>query len=411
MGSENSSHLGMLNSQFGFTLLSRDCLTEETVELNTILSETHVAVASIRTGFPSVDNSGGTGGLRMTGFTSESPNTRRHAMTTHESVALDPTTQSFLDAIAAQGGKPIYTLSYAEARQVLENLQSSLISACPAEVEDLDFPVGPSGSVSVRIYRPSDVRGMFPAVIYCHGGGWISGSKCTHDRLMRDLANRVHAAIFFVNYTPSPEAQFPVPLEEAYAVTEYVASHANTLGVDAHRLVIAGDSVGGNMAAAITLMAKERGGPNIGYQVLLYPVTDASLDTGTYATYANGPWLTRPAMEWFWDAYAPNKSDREAITASPLRATKEQLTGLPPALVVTDQHDVLRDEGEQYASNLADANVSVTAACMLSTIHDFLMLDGLADTPAAQCAMELVGERLVKYFQESQWLPANAWAS
>lgn len=332
-------------------------------------------------------------------------------MTTHEPVALEPTTQSFLDALAAQGGKPLYMLSHAEARQVLENIQSSLITRCPADVEDVQFPAGPSGSVSVRIYRPIGVRGTLPAIIYCHGGGWILGSKCTHDRLMRDLANRVRAAIFFVNYTPSPEAQFPVPLEEAYAVTEYVASHANQLSVDANRLVIAGDSVGGNMAAAVTLMAKERGGPNIGYQVLLYPVTDASLETDSYATYSDGPWLTKPAMEWFWDAYAPNKSDRESIIASPLRATKEQLSGLPPALVVTDQHDVLRDEGEQYATNLSDANVSVIAACMLSTFHDFLMLDGLADTPAAQCAMDLVGERLLKYFEESEWLPANAWAS
>jgi acetyl esterase len=315
-------------------------------------------------------------------------------MTTQEQIVLDPLAQAFIDALAAQGGKPIYQLSYKDARQLLEDAQAQPITKLPAEIEDRDLPAGGLGNISVRIYRPHGAQGTLPAVMYFHGGGWVLGSKNTHDRLLRELANGAQAAFVFVNYTPSPEAQFPVPIEQAYAATKYVAEHGRELNLDGGNLAIMGDSVGGNMTAAVTLMAKERKGPAIRYQVMFYPVTDSSLNTASYNEFANGPWLTKAAMKWFWDAYAPNMEDRRKITASPLAASVEQLMGLPPALLVVDENDVLRDEGEAYGRKLIEAGVEVTAVRVLAIFHDFAMLNGLAGTPAAKTAIQMASQKL-----------------
>jgi acetyl esterase len=308
---------------------------------------------------------------------------------------LDPKTQAFVDALSAQGGKPIYELSYGEARKALEDAQAGKVMTLPADVEDKVLPVGPTGEVSVRIYRPKGAKGPLPVVMYFHGGGWVLGGKHTHDRLLRDLVNGTHAAFVFVNYTPSPEAQFPVPIEQGYAATRYIAEHGKDFDLDTSRLAVAGDSVGGNMVAVVTQLAKERKGPVIRYQVLFYPVTDSSLSQESYEEFANGPWLTRAAMEWFWDAYAPNREDRRKTTAAPLSATPKQLEGLPPALVIVDENDVLRDEGEAYARKLMEAGVDVTAVRFLATHHDFVMLNALADTPASKAAIQLASEKLI----------------
>ena len=309
---------------------------------------------------------------------------------------LEPTTQKFIDALAAQGGKPIYQLSNAEARAVLEGLQSQPVDKLPAVEEDRTIPGGPSGQVSVRIIRPEKATGKLPVIMYFHGGGWILGSKNTHDRLVREIAQGANAAVVLVNYTPSPEAKYPVPIEEAYAATKYCAAHGGELNLDGGRLAVAGDSVGGNMAAAVTILAQQRGGPNLTYQVLFYPVTDANFATASYQQFASGPWLTKPAMEWFWDAYAPDPKTRKEITASPLRASVQDLAGLPPALVITDENDVLRDEGEAYAHKLMAAGVEVTAVRYLGTIHDFVMLNPLSGTPATRSAIRLASEKLKK---------------
>jgi len=315
-------------------------------------------------------------------------------MTQHKDPVLEPTTQRFVDALAAQGGKPLYTLSYADARKVLEDAQAIDVRKLPAAMEDRVFPVGPTGEVSVRIYRPTGARGPLPVVMYFHGGGWVLGSRHTHDRLVRDLVHGARAAFVFVNYTPSPEAQFPVPIEQVYAATKYVAEHGGELGLDPGRLALAGDSVGGNMTAVVAQLAKERRGPAIRYQVLMYPVTDSSMTQPTYEEFANGPWLTAAAMEWFWDAYAPNKADRARTTASPLSASLEQLKGLPPALVIVDENDILRDEGEQYARKLIQAGVDVTALRVLATHHDYALLNALAGTPATRATVQLVSDKL-----------------
>lgn len=185
-----------------------------------------------------------------------------------------------------------------------------------------------------------------------------------------------------------------MPIEQDYAATTYIAEHGKELGFDTSRLAVAGDSVGGNMVAVVTQLAKERRGPAIRYQVLLYPVTDSSLSQKSYEEFANGPWLTTAAMEWFWDAYAPNPEDRKKTTASPLSATAEQVKGLPPALVIVDENDILRDEGEAYARKLMQAGIEVTAVRVLGTFHDFAMLNALADTPAAKVAIQLASATL-----------------
>ncbi|HYP26592.1 MAG TPA: alpha/beta hydrolase [Blastocatellia bacterium] len=315
-------------------------------------------------------------------------------MNDHKKPVLEPKTRAFIDAINSQGGTPLYEFTYEEARKVLEDAQSIEVTKLPADVEDRALPAGPAGAVSVRIYRPQGSGGLLPVVMYFHGGGWILGSKNTHDRLLRDLVNGTDAAFVFVNYTPSPEAQFPVPIEEAYAATQYVAEHGQELGFDTTRLAVAGDSAGGNMTAAVTLLAKERKGPAIRYQVLFYPVTDGSLSQDTYKEFAGGLWLTTATMGWMWDAYAPNKEDRKKVTASPLRATVNELEGLPPALIVVGENDILRDEGEAYARKLMQAGVEVTAVRVLATLHDFAMLNSLADTPAAKLAVQLASQKL-----------------
>jgi acetyl esterase len=300
---------------------------------------------------------------------------------------LEPVTQQFIDSLVAAGGPPIYMLSPAAARGVLAGAQSAPIGKPAASIEDTIFPVGPTRSVPIRIVRPDGARGVLPVVMFIHGGGWILGDKNTHDRLVREIAVGANAAVVFVDYDRSPEARYPVAIEQAYAAMSHVVEYRRQLSVDPTRLAIVGDSVGGNMAAAVTLMAKQRRGPKIDFQVLFYPVTDADFETGSYNTFADGPWLTRPAMQWFWNAYLPDVAARQQITATPLNASIDQLKGLPDALVIVDENDVLRDEGEAYARKLAEAGVRVESVRYNGTIHDFVMLNAIADTPATRGAI------------------------
>jgi acetyl esterase/lipase len=271
-------------------------------------------------------------------------------------------------------------LQSVEPRGIEEAVLSNL-------AEDIAFPVGPTGSVPIRIVRPAGTAEILPVVVYFHGGGWVLGDRDTHDRLVREIAVGAEAAVVFVDYARAPEARYPVAIEQGYAATRYVADNGASLRIDPLRLAVAGDSVGGNMAAAVTLLAKQRRGPKIALQVLFYPVTDAGFDTPSYTRFADGPWLTKRAMQWFWDAYLPDAAARQQPTATPLSASLDQLAGLPEALVITDENDVLRDEGEAYARKLSNAGVRVTSARYNGTIHDFVMLNALADTPATRGAL------------------------
>lgn len=320
---------------------------------------------------------------------------------------VEPGTQAFLDALAAQGGPQIYELSVDDARNLLATAQSGKVAKLSADIEDRTIPVGPNGAVGISIFRPQGSGEELPVVMYFHGGGWVLGDKGTHDRLIRELANGAGAAVVFVDFTRSPEARYPVAIEEAYAATKWVAQNGQAINVDSSRLAVAGDSVGGNMAAAVTLLSKERGGPRIDYQLLFYPVTAADFDTPSYRQFATGYFLTREAMKWFWNHYAPDATKRDEPTASPLNASLEQLQGLPPALVITGECDVLRDEGEAYAHKLGLAGVHVTATRYLGTIHDFVMLNAITETPAARSAIAQANAALREAFSmQAEWLKA-----
>ncbi|HHT7620164.1 alpha/beta hydrolase [Legionella pneumophila serogroup 1] len=311
---------------------------------------------------------------------------------------IEPKTWLFVEKIQNAGGKPIYDIPVAEGRAIFDQIQALPNEKPDVDVEDKTLPVGPGGKVDIRIVRPKGAKEALPVIMFFHGAGWVFGDYQTHGRLVREIAVGTHAAVVFVKYTLAPEAQYPTQIEESYAAMKYIAEHGKQFNLDTSRFVAAGDSVGGNMTSVMTLLAKERGGPQIDYQVLIYPVTDANFDNASYKEFAEGPWLTKKAMEWFWDKYLPNKEKRKEITASPLQASLEQLKGLPPALVITGECDVLRDEGEAYAHKLNAAGVTVTAVRHLGTIHDFLMLNDLSETPACRNAVETIIGHLTQIF-------------
>ncbi|MGW0581962.1 alpha/beta hydrolase [Streptomyces sp. NPDC002920] len=300
---------------------------------------------------------------------------------------LEPEAAAFAEATA--NPPYLFDLAPAEGRKAVDEVQSGEIDMPAVDEEWVTVSGGPTGSVRARIVRPAGVGGALPVIVYIHGAGWVFGNAHTHDRLVRELAVGVGAAVVFPEYDLSPEARYPVAIEQNFAVARWVVAEGASKGLDASRLAVAGDSVGGNMTAALTLMAKERGGVPLVQQVLFYPVTDAAFDTGSYRQFAEGYFLRRDGMQWFWDQYTTDEGERAQITASPLRATTEQLTGLPPALVITGEADVLRDEGEAYANKLRAAGVPVTAVRFQGIIHDFVMLNALRSTHAAEAAINL----------------------
>jgi acetyl esterase len=243
------------------------------------------------------------------------------------------------------------------------------------------------GDVRVRIVRPIDAPGVLPVVVYMHGGGWILGNAATHDRLVRELAAGSRAALLFVEYPNAPEAHYPVAIEQGYATAQWVVREGAGHGLDAGRMAVAGESVGGNMAAALTLMAKERADVRFVQTSMYYPVTDAAMDTASYDEFAEGYYLTRKAMEWFWDAYTTDPAQRAEITASPNQASIEQLRGLPPTLLLVDEADPLRDEGEAYAAKLRAADVAVTTVRYDGVVHDFMLLNAMSEAHGTRAAI------------------------
>ncbi|TMR93811.1 alpha/beta hydrolase [Nonomuraea basaltis] len=305
---------------------------------------------------------------------------------------LEPAAAAFAEATA--NPPYLFDLPPAEGRKAVDEVQSGEIAKPAIDEEWIIVPGGPTGSVRARIVRPAGVKGTLPVILYIHGAGWVFGNAHTHDRLVRELAVGANAAVVFPEYDLSPEARYPIAIEQNYAVARWVVQQGASKDLDGSRLAVAGDSVGGNMAAALTLMAKERGDVPLAQQVLFYPVTDAAFDTGSYHRFATGYFLRRDAMQWFWEQYTTDEAERALITASPLRATTEQLTGLPPALVITGEADVLRDEGEAYANKLREAGVPVTAVRIQGIIHDFVMLNALRETHAAEAAITMAAGAL-----------------
>ena len=305
-------------------------------------------------------------------------------MTAQYRIVLEPSAQGIVDATS----KPpfLYELEPAAARKVLDDLQAAPIDELPVDDEWVTVPA-PVGDVRVRIVRPAGRTGTLPVIVYMHGGGWILGNAGTHDRLVRELAVGAHAALLFVEYPNSPEARYPVAIEQGYATAQWVIREGASRGLDASRMAVAGESVGGNMAAALTLMAKERGDVTFVQTSMYYPVTDAAMDTASYEQFAEGYYLTRKSMEWFWDAYTTNPAQRAEITASPNQATTEQLRGLPPTLLFVDEADVLRDEGEAYAAKLRAAGVAVTTVRYDGVVHDFMLLNAMSEARATRAAI------------------------
>lgn len=311
----------------------------------------------------------------------------------------DSRTQQFLDKLNSAGGPPMEKLSPTEARKVLEGAQfGEKIELPKAQVEEKDIEAN-GIKIKLFIVRPEGAKEKLPVFMFFHGGGWVLGDFPTHERLVRDLVSESGAAAVFVEYSRSPEVPYPMAINEAYEATKWVAEHGDEINVDGSRLAVVGNSVGGNMAAVVSLMAKEKGGPNIRFQVLFWPVTDSNFETESYNEFEKDHFLTRNMMKWFWDNYTKDENARQEIFASPLRASLDQLKGLPPALVQTAECDVLRDEGEAYARKMDEAGVDVTITRYVGMIHDFGLLNPLSQIPEVKSHILQASQELKKYLQ------------
>ena len=296
-------------------------------------------------------------------------------------LGLDKITREFVDKVPST---PIYKLSPADARNVLNNLQRNAVINSGVKIVNVPIKFKNS-SYTIRIIVPKDARGDVPIVMYYHGGGWVLGNNDTHGHLTSELSFGAKVCIASVEYTPSPEADYRIILEQCYDALMYMVRFGHNYGLDVNNVSIAGDSAGGNLAIAIAMIM--RGGHKIRRLALFYPVTSSRMDTPSYTQFKDGPWLTANAMKWFWDCYAPNPADRSNVLLSPLDATMDQLKNFPPTLIITDENDVLRDEGEEFGRNLMASGVPVMMARYLGTIHDFMMLAPLNSSLATRGAI------------------------
>lgn len=304
---------------------------------------------------------------------------------------IDPKIRSFLTELN-KDSSPFWELPQPKPQEILTQLQGQS-KVDMSGVTTTERTITEDGrTVKLYVMKPTHGAANPGVLLFLHGGVWIVGNFANHQRLLRDLVVQSGQVGVFVEYTPLPQAKFPTQLEESYAALKWVAKHGHELGADGSRIAVAGNSVGGNMTAALSLMAKDRQGPKIDYQVLLIPATDASVDTDSYHQFATGRFLARSFMEYGWNLYAPTKAERDNIYVSPLRATLDQLKGLPPALVVTAENDPLRDEGEAYARKLKEAGVNVTAVRYNGTIHDFVLLNALRHVPSTEAALQQISD-------------------
>jgi acetyl esterase/lipase len=306
---------------------------------------------------------------------------------------IDPQVRSFL-AMINKDATPFWELPQPKPQQILSYLQKQT-AVETSGVAVTDQTINQDGrTVKLYVMKAEQMSGKPGVLLFLHGGGWIAGNFENHQRLLRDLVLGSGLVGVFVDYTPLPEARFPAQLEQCYAALKWVAQHAKELGADGNRIAVAGNSVGGNMSAALSLMRKDRSGPTISYQVLLAPATDASVDTPSHHEYGTGRFLSRAFVKYAWDLYAPDAKTRDNSYVSPLRASIDQLKGLPPALVMTAENDPLRDEGEAYARRLKEAGVEVDAVRYNGTIHDFVLLNALRHVPSTQAAIDQINDGL-----------------
>lgn len=315
---------------------------------------------------------------------------------------LNTETEEFIALLEEADAPPLYKLTPQDARDFLNKLQNKHHKDIEAQVSDTNLYLEPAGHLNVRVVRPKNTKSnteKLPAILYIHGGGWVIGGTESYDMLIRKLAVCTNSVVIFPDYPLSPEAKYPTAINLIYSLLEYIYDSPEQFNIDKNKIAIAGDSVGGNMATVTAIRAKNKKGPKIACQVLFYPVTNADMDTKSYDSFKDGPWLSHKAMEWFFDAYADKKL-RNDIYISPLKATEEDLEGLPPTLVITAENDVLRDEGEAYARKLDSSGVEVTSIRMNGTIHDFMMINALAQTPAAKAALGIACKVLKDTFNK-----------
>ena len=306
--------------------------------------------------------------------------------------------EKFLEELENLDQKPLYDMTAEEAREFLLSVQRKYPVNIKAEIIDRYVTCSNGAEVDIRIVRPENCDSeKLPAIIYAHGGGWVTGDKEVYDTLIKRLATECHAAVIFVNYNLAPEFTYPAALNEFCGVLEYVSKNPDEFNINPEKIITAGDSAGGNLAAAAALKTIYEGSNIIKAQILLYPVTDASMDTKSYDEFKNGPWLTKKSMEYFWDAYIPDKKTRKEVYASPLNADADELKNLPPALVITAENDVLRNEGEKFALNLNRAGFDAANIRLNGTIHDFMMLNALYNSAPTNAAFTSVCGFLKKY--------------
>jgi len=317
-------------------------------------------------------------------------------------VATDPRlsrgVKAFLKVLNSAGGPPLEALPPLKAREALVNAQAS-VPVDLSGIEESEKTITADGyTIKLNIVRPKGVKGKLPVFMFIHGGGWVLGDYPTHKRMVRDLVTLAGCAGVFVNYTPTPDARYPQAVAEIYAATKWVAEHGDEIEVDGKNLAVVGNSVGGNMTAVTALKAKEKGGPAIKLHIMMWPVADANFETESYKQFGENRFLTTPLMKWMFDLYA-NDAQRQEIYVSPLQATLAQLKGLPPALIQVAESDILRDEGEAYGRKLDEAGVKVTTVRYDGMIHDFGLLNGLAEEPAVRSLFEHAAAELKKYLQ------------
>ena len=305
----------------------------------------------------------------------------------------------FLKVLNSSGGPPLETLAPLDAREVLVSAQAS----APVDlsgIEESEKTITTDGfKIELNIVRPQDVKGRLPVFMFIHGGGWVLGDYPTHKRMVRDLVVLTGFAGVFVNYTRTPDAAYPQAINEIFAATKWVAEHGDEIGVDGKNLAVVGNSVGGNMTAVTALKAKENGGPKIKVHIMMWPVTDATFERESHKQFGENRFLTTSLMKWMWGLYTSDPKQRKEIYASPLQATVEQLKGLPPALIQVAESDILRDEGEEYGRKLDEAGVKVTTVRYDGMIHDFGLLNGLAEEPAVSSLFEHAAAELKKYLR------------
>lgn len=293
-------------------------------------------------------------------------------------------TKEFLKALNSPAPPELEKLSPAEARQVLEGAQASA-DVNYSGIDETEKTIDADGyEIKLNIVRPEGADEKLPVFMFIHGGGWVLGDYPTHRRMVRDLVVNSGFAAVFVNYTRTPEAVYPQQLHEIYAALRWVAENGGEINVDGTNLAIVGNSVGGNLAAVTCLLAKEKGGPAIKSQILMWLVADADFERGSWQEFGEARFLTAPLMKWMWDLYIPGAKDRKDHHASPLQSTLEQLKGLPPALIQVAENDILRDEGEAYGRKLDEAGVEVTTIRYDGMIHDFGLLNALANEPGTK---------------------------